>query len=128
MKTKSALIPGFNAYDVTPATTNTQPVPPALSPTISPAPIPQILTRATTSRTFNPPAISSLSASEDSDDGDGTAIPPPLYQSELIPGFTAYDVTPAITNNEPVPPCRSTYHCSCLHFSEIDTCNYISHF
>jgi hypothetical protein len=36
MKTKSALIPGFTAYDVTPATTST---PPAVAPTIAPAPI-----------------------------------------------------------------------------------------
>jgi hypothetical protein len=35
------------------------------------------LTRATTSRTFNPPTISSPSTSEDSDDDDGTPIPPP---------------------------------------------------
>jgi hypothetical protein len=57
MKTKSALIPGFTAYDVTPATTNTQPVPPAVKLTIAPAPIPQRLTRATTSCTSSPSTI-----------------------------------------------------------------------
>jgi hypothetical protein len=77
MKTKSALIPGFTAYDAMPATTNNQSVPPAAAHTISPAPIPQRLTGATTSRTFNPPTISSPSTSEDSDDDDdGTPIPP----------------------------------------------------
>jgi hypothetical protein len=44
MKIKSALIPGFNMYDVTPATTNTQPVQHAVALTIAPAPIPQRLT------------------------------------------------------------------------------------
>jgi hypothetical protein len=80
MKTKSALIPGFTAYDVTPATTNNQPVPLLVAPTIAPASIAQRLTRATTSRIFNPPTISSPSTSEDSDDDDdddGTPIPPP---------------------------------------------------
>jgi hypothetical protein len=52
MKTKSALIPGFNAYYVTPATTNTQPVQPAVARTIAPAPIPQRLTCAIASRNY----------------------------------------------------------------------------
>jgi hypothetical protein len=41
MKTKSALIPGFTSYDVTPAITNNQPVPLAVAPTIALAFIPQ---------------------------------------------------------------------------------------
>jgi hypothetical protein len=73
MRNKSALIPGFTAYDVTPAITNNQPVPLAVAPTIAPASIPQLLTRATTSRIFNPPTISSPSTSEDRDDDDGTS-------------------------------------------------------
>jgi hypothetical protein len=77
MKTKSALIPGCTAYDVTPAITNIHPVPIAIAPTIAPASISQRLTRATTSCIFNPPTISSPSTSEDSDDDDGTPIPPP---------------------------------------------------
>jgi hypothetical protein len=40
MKTKSALIPGFTANDVTPVTENTVAVPPVVAPTIAPAPIP----------------------------------------------------------------------------------------
>jgi hypothetical protein len=77
MKTNSAIFPGFTAYDVTPATTNNQPVQPAVAPTIAPAPIPQRLTRATTSRTFNFPTISSPSACEDSDDDDVIPLLPP---------------------------------------------------
>jgi hypothetical protein len=49
MKTKSALIPGFTAYNVTPATTNSRPIQPAVAPTNAPAPITQRLTRAATS-------------------------------------------------------------------------------
>jgi hypothetical protein len=74
MKTKSALISGFTAYDVTPATTNTQLVSPAVAPTIATSPVPQRSTRASKSRIFNPPTISSPSTSEDS---DGTPIPTP---------------------------------------------------
>jgi hypothetical protein len=95
MKTKSALIPGFTAYDVTPGTTNTQPVPPAVAPTIAPVPIPQRLTRATTSCTFNPPTISSASTSEDSDDDDGTHIP-------CCATHATFDMT---DTNAPLTPC-----------------------
>jgi hypothetical protein len=35
MKTKSALIPGFNVYDVSPSITNIPPVQPAVAPTIA---------------------------------------------------------------------------------------------
>jgi hypothetical protein len=73
--TKSALIPGPTAYDVTPATTNTQHVPPAAAPTIASDPIPQRLTRATTSRTVNPPTISSPFTSDNSDDDDVSSYP-----------------------------------------------------
>jgi hypothetical protein len=96
MKTKSALIPGFTAYDVTPATTNTQPVLPALAPTIAPVYIPQRLTRATTSRTFNPPAISSPSTSEDSDDDDGTHILPPTPHAPFDITDTNAPLTPRL--------------------------------
>jgi hypothetical protein len=47
MKTKSALIPGFNVYDVSTTITNAQPVPPAIAPTIAPAPITPRLTLTT---------------------------------------------------------------------------------
>jgi hypothetical protein len=101
MKTKSALIPRFTAYDATPATTtNTQPVPPAVAPTIAPAPIPQRLTRAITPRTFNPPTISSPSTSEDSDDDDddddddGPPVPPP----------TPYEPFDMTDTNAPLTP------------------------
>jgi hypothetical protein len=76
MKTKSALIPGLYAYDVTPAITNNQPAPLVVAPTIAPASIPQRLTCATTSRIFNHPTISSPYTSEDCDDDDGRPIPP----------------------------------------------------
>jgi hypothetical protein len=64
MKTKSALIPGFTANDVTPVTNNIQHIPLAVSPTIAPAPITQRLTRTTAPRIFTP---SSISASDDND-------------------------------------------------------------
>jgi hypothetical protein len=44
---KSALIPGFTAYDVTPVTDNHVTVPPAVAPNLAPAPIPQRFTRST---------------------------------------------------------------------------------
>jgi hypothetical protein len=94
MKTKSALIPGFTAYDVTPTTTNDPPVPPAIAPTIAPAPVPQSMTRATTSRTFNTPTISIPSTSEDSDDDDGTPIPPPTPHSSCDMTDTIANLTP----------------------------------
>jgi hypothetical protein len=102
MKPKYALIPGFTAYDITPTTTNTQPVPPAVAPTISPAPIPQRLTRATTSSTFNPPPISSPSTSDDIDDDDGTPIPPP-------PPHAPFDMT---DTNAPLTPCLPCELCN----------------
>jgi hypothetical protein len=102
MKTKSALIPGFTSYDVAPvtdntvavppATDNTVAVPPAVAPTIAPAPIPQILTCATTPRTLNPP---NPSASEESDDNDGTPVPPPTLDA-------TFDMT---DTNTPLTPC-----------------------
>jgi hypothetical protein len=52
MKTKSALIPGFTAYDITPANETNSVVPPAVAPTIAPAPIPQRLTCTNLPRTF----------------------------------------------------------------------------
>jgi hypothetical protein len=75
MKSKSALIPGYTVYDVTPVTNNTQPVPPAVAPTIAPAPITPRLTRTTDPPIFTPPPIS---ASDDSDDDDDDVpVPPP---------------------------------------------------
>jgi hypothetical protein len=72
MKTKSALIPGNSIYDVSPALTNTQPVPAAIAPTFVPAPITPRLTRTTAPRIFTPPSIS---ASDDfDDDGDDVII------------------------------------------------------
>jgi hypothetical protein len=62
MKTKSALIPGFTAYDVTPANKHHVTVPPAVAPTNAPAPIPQRLTLATAPRIFTFPTVTSPSA------------------------------------------------------------------
>jgi hypothetical protein len=66
MKTKSALIPRFTAYDVTPINEYTVTVPPAVAPTISPAPVPQRLTRATSPQILTSPHVTSPSASEES--------------------------------------------------------------
>jgi hypothetical protein len=52
MKAKSALIPGYTAYDVTPINESTIVIPPAVAPPIAPTTIPQRLTRATAPRTF----------------------------------------------------------------------------
>jgi hypothetical protein len=83
MNTKSALIPGFTAYDVTPTNEPTVTVPPAVAPIIAPAPIPQRLTRATAPWAFTFPNVTSSSASEESDDDDdddddddGHPVPP----------------------------------------------------
>jgi Reverse transcriptase (RNA-dependent DNA polymerase) len=73
MKTKSALIPGFNVYDISPSITDAHPIPPAIAPTIAPAPITPRLTRTTAPCILNPPSIS---ASDDSDDDDHAPIPP----------------------------------------------------
>jgi hypothetical protein len=89
MKTKSASIPGFTAYDVTPAITNNQPVPLAVAPTIAPA-------CATTSRIFNPPTISSPSTNEDSDDDDGTPIPPTTPHAPFDMTDTNAPLTPRL--------------------------------
>jgi hypothetical protein len=70
MQTKSALIPGFNVYDVSHSITNAQSVPPAIAPTIAPAPITPRLTHTTVPRIFTPPSIS---ASHDYD----VPVPPP---------------------------------------------------
>jgi hypothetical protein len=74
MKTKSALIPRFNVYDVSPSISNAQPVPPAIAPTIAPAPITPRLTHTPAPCIFTPPSIS---ATDDSnDDDDDVAVPP----------------------------------------------------
>jgi hypothetical protein len=96
LKTKSALIPGFTAYDVTPAITNNQPVPLAVAPTIAPASIPQRLTRSTKSRIFYPPTISSPSTNEDSDDDDGTSIPPTTPHAPFDMADTNAPLTPRL--------------------------------
>jgi hypothetical protein len=75
MKTKSALIPGYTAYDVTPVTINTPPVPPAVSPTIAPVPINQRLTRTT---------------------DDGPPVPPPTPQEPFDMNDTNALLTPCL--------------------------------
>jgi hypothetical protein len=87
MKTKSALIPGFTAYDVTPATTNT---PPAVAPTIAPAPIAPRLTRTTAPRIFTPPSISA------SDDSDDIPVPPPTPHAPFDMHDTNAPLTPRL--------------------------------
>jgi hypothetical protein len=59
MNTKSALISGFTAYDITPANENNAVVPPAVASTIAHAPIPQRLTLANAPRTFTFPTVTS---------------------------------------------------------------------
>jgi hypothetical protein len=83
MKTKSALIPGVTAYDVTPTTTNT---PPAVTPTIAPAPIAPRLTRTTTPRIFTSPYISA-SDNRDDDNNDDVPVHPPTPHAP----FDMYD-------------------------------------
>jgi hypothetical protein len=76
IKTKSALISGFTAYDVTPVNTNT---PPAIAPTIAPAPITPRLTRTTVPRIFTYPSISTSD-----DDNDDVPVPLQLLMLLLI--------------------------------------------
>jgi hypothetical protein len=82
MKTKSALIPGIIIYDVSPAITNTQPVPPAIAPTIVPASITPRLTRTIAPRIFTPRSISASDNSDD--DGDDVPVPSPTLHAPLI--------------------------------------------
>jgi hypothetical protein len=95
MKTKSALIPGFNACDITPVHEHHVTVPPSVAPTIVPAPIPQRLTRANAPRVFIFPDVSSSSASEESDDDDGPPAPPITNHAQI-------DMT---DTNAPLTPC-----------------------
>jgi Reverse transcriptase (RNA-dependent DNA polymerase) len=88
MKTKSALIPGFNVYDMSPSITNTTPVPPAVAPTIATTPITPRLTRETAPRIFTPPSIS---ASDDSD-----ADPPPTTHAPFDINDTNAPLTPRL--------------------------------
>jgi hypothetical protein len=98
MKTKSALIPGYTAYDVTPITNNTQLIPPAVAPTIAPAPITPKLTRTTAPCIFNP---SLLSTSDDSDD-DVTPVPPPTPHAP----FDMHDANAPLTPRQPRELCN----------------------
>jgi hypothetical protein len=92
MKTKSALIPGFNVYNVRPSITNTLPVPPAIAPTIAPAPITPRLTR-NAPRVFTPPSIS---ASDNNDDDDDVRVPPPTTHAPFDMHDTNAPLTPRL--------------------------------
>jgi hypothetical protein len=73
----SAHTPGFTAYDITRANENNAVIPPAVAPTIAPAPIPQRLTHENVLMTFTFPTVSSSSASKEIDDNDdGPPVPP----------------------------------------------------
>jgi hypothetical protein len=96
MKTKSTLIPGFTAYDITPVTDYTVAVPPAVAPTIAPVTIHQRLTRTTAPRILTP---SLPSASEESDDDavdDGLPIPPPIPHAPFYMNDTNAPLTPRL--------------------------------
>jgi hypothetical protein len=94
MKTKSALIPGFTDYDISPAITNTQPVQPAVATTIAPAPIAPRLTRKTAPSIFIP---SPISASDDSDnDNDDVPVPPPTPHAPYDMDDTNDPLTPRL--------------------------------
>jgi hypothetical protein len=93
MKTNSALVPGFNVYDVSPSITNNQPVPPAIAPTIAPAPITPRIARTTA------PCIStplSISASDDSNDNDDIPVPPPTPHAPFDMHDTNTPLTPRL--------------------------------
>jgi hypothetical protein len=92
MKTKSALIPEFNIYDVSTSITNAQPVPPAIAPTIAPAQITPRLTLTTAPRIFTHPPIS---ASDDSDDDEEPA-PPPTPHAPFYMHYTNAPLTPRL--------------------------------
>ena len=93
MKTKSALVPGYNVYDVSPSITNTQPVPPTIAPTIVPAPITPRITRTTAPR-ITPPLP--ISASDDSDDDDDVPVPPPTPHAPFDMHDTNAPLTPRL--------------------------------
>jgi hypothetical protein len=97
MKTKSALIPGFTVYDVTPTNEPTVTVPPKVAPTIAPAPIPQRLTCEAAPQTFTFLNDTSPSAREESDDVDDGLPVPPLTTHAL------FDMT---DTNAPLTPRR----------------------
>jgi hypothetical protein len=77
MKTKSALIPGISIFDVSHAITNAQPVPPAMAPTIAPAPITPRLTRTTAPHIATPPSIYAIDDSDEDDDDFHDPTPTP---------------------------------------------------
>jgi hypothetical protein len=91
MKTESALILGFTAYDVTPTTTKT---PPAIVPTIAPAPIAPRLTRTNAPRIFTPPSVT---ASDDSYENNNADVPVPPPNPHAT--FDMHDT------NAPLAPC-----------------------
>jgi hypothetical protein len=106
MKTKSALIPGFTAYDVTPVTDNTVTVSPAVAPTIARAPNPARLTPATVSRNFTFPNVTNPSASEESDDDDRPSVPYPTTHAP-------FDMT---DTHAPFAPCLPRELCNLESF------------
>jgi hypothetical protein len=96
MKTKVALVPGFMAYDITPANANNVVVPPAVAPIIAPAPIPQRETRATAPRSFTFPTVTTTSASEESDDDDGPPVSLPTTHAPFDMTDTSAPLTPRL--------------------------------
>jgi hypothetical protein len=96
MKTKSALIPGFTAYDVASVDDHHVNVPPAVAPTIAPAPFPQRLTCATASMTFTFPSVSRPFASEESDDDDGLPVSTPTTHAAFEMTDTNAPSTPRL--------------------------------
>jgi hypothetical protein len=67
---------------------------PAVAKPLLLLPLLRDLTRATTSCTFNPPTISSPSASEDSDDDDGHPVSPPSPRAPFDLTDTNAPLTP----------------------------------
>jgi hypothetical protein len=79
---------------VNPAITNAQPVPPAIAPTIVPAPITPRLTRTTAPRIFTPPSITA--SDESDDDGDDVPVPPPTPHAPFDMHVTNAPLTPRL--------------------------------
>jgi hypothetical protein len=94
MKTKSALILGFSAYDVTPSNDINAVVPPAVAPTIAPAPF--LKNYHAQMPTFTFPTVTSLSASKESDDEDGPPVPPLTTHAPLDMTGTNACLTPRL--------------------------------
>jgi hypothetical protein len=96
LKTKSAHIPGFTAYDVTPINESTVTVTTCSGSYYYSCYHSSKINRTTAPRTFTSPHVTSPSASEESDDDDGPPVPPPATHAHFDMTDTNAPLTPRL--------------------------------